>query len=243
MFSFLRKRKDAKIITQTRDNYNLIAASFNSTRQSGWPEFKYIEEYIVSGQRIFDWGCGNGRYFEAVKDKKIFYYGADISRELIKFARAKYQSQIESGQAEFVCTENGEINFPNNFFDLVIMIASFHHLPSFETRLELLKKINKEMKLGGRIVMTNWNLGSIWALNKKLKPGWKELSKNDFLVPWKDKDGKIITQRYYHSFSKAELKDLLSQAGFKVEISEFSKGTAWSDDNGGRNLITTAVKI
>ena len=242
MFSLFKKRKANRIIAQTRDNYNAIAEHFNDTRHASWPEFEHFKHLVKNGQKILDWGCGNGRYFESVKDKKIKYYGLDISSGLIGFAKQKYQSEIESGKVDFFCTEKGEINFPKNFFDICIMIASFHHLPSDEVRLVLLKKVYKELKSGGHLIMTNWNLESKWGKDKVKKPGWKKLGDSDFIVPWKNQDGEIITKRYYHSFKKTELKKLLHEAGFKIEKLEYFNKERWSDEKKGRNLVTIAIK-
>jgi len=242
MFEFFKKRKSDRIIAQTRDNYNRIAEHFNATRQTSWPEFVHFKHLIKDGQKILDWGCGNGRYFDSVKNKKIQYYGLDISAGLIKFAKQKYQSEIEAGRANFFCTEKGEINFPDNFFAVCIMIASFHHLPDETTRLNLLKKVFRELKTGGFLIMTNWNLASPWAKDKVKKTGWKKIGTADFIVPWKNPAGEIITKRYYHSFTKTELKKLLESVGFEIEKLEFSQDTNWSDDKGGRNLILIAKK-
>jgi len=239
MFS---KNDPAEIISQTRDNYNTIAEHFNYTRYAKWPEFEHFKHLVKDGQKILDWGCGNGRYFESVKNKKVKYYGVDISSRLLNFAREKYQKEIEAGQVSFYCTENGEIEFPANFFDLVIMIASFHHLPSEETRLALLQKVYKELKVGGYLVMTNWNLDSKWAKEKAKTPGWSKLGKQDYIVPWKNQEGEIITKRYYHSFKKRELKKLFKKSGFKIEELKYFNDANWSDEKRGRNLVAISRK-
>lgn len=238
----LRRSKAKRIIAQIRNNYNVIAKHFDSTRYSSWPEFEYFKHLICDGQNILDWGCGNGRYFETIKNKKIKYYGVDISKNLLNFAKQKYQNEMETGKVHFFCSEKGEIEFPKNFFDVVIMIASFHHLPNEETRLDLLKKVYKELKTGGHLVMTNWNLESFWAKEKIKNKKIIKVGKDDFMVPWKNQQGKIITKRYYHSFQKSELKDLLNKVGFKIEKLEYSNDVNWSDGKGGRNLVVIAIK-
>ena len=39
----------------------------------------------------------------------------------------------------------------------------------------------------------------------------------DFFFSWKSSDGKIQCQRFYHAFTKGELKRLFKKLGFKVE--------------------------
>lgn len=218
-----------------------MAGHFASTRLGTWPEFEYFKDYLKDGQKVLDWGCGSGRYYRVIKNKKVQYFGVDLSSELVKIARTEFQKEIEKGSAHFICSENGELSFPKDFFDVAVMIASFHHLPSRATRLDLLKKVYQELKPGGILVITVWNLTSSWAKKKQKQPGWKSFGDNDYLVPWKDKSGKILAQRYYHSFTKEELKELLKISGFKIELLEFSEAH-WRDDKGGRNLIAIAKK-
>jgi len=249
MFNIFKKfrgissgKQSDKIIAQVRDNYNIIAKQFSDTRYIMWPEFKHFEKYIKDGQNILDWGCGNGRYLRMLKKYKLRYFGVDISSGLVQEAKKLFVSEIESGKAHFACLDDGKLKFPTSFFDVTLMIASFHHLPDEKTRLKLLKDIFKEMKPKGKLIITVWNLRSVWAKEKLKTPGWSVKGKNEFYVPWKNQNGEILTTRYYHSFSKVELKDLVEKSGFKVLKLEFVKSNNWSDEKGGRNLILIAEK-
>ena len=97
------------------------------------------------------------------------------------------------------------------------------------------------MKPGGRLIMTVWNLESDWA-KEKIGKDWKKLSDNDFLIPWKNPEGKIEAERYYHHFTKEELGGLLGEAGFKIESMNYHDKKNWSDSKGGRNLVVVARK-
>jgi SAM-dependent methyltransferase len=229
------------IIAKTREDYNRIAQHFSDTRYDKKTTIlEQFKDYIKNGQYILDWGCGNGRLLFLLQDFDIHYIGTDQSIELIKIAQNVWKEQIESGKAQFFCTEQ-EKHFPVDYFDLVFMIASFHHLPDTESRMNLLKKIYKEMKPGGKLIMTNWNLESDWAQDK-LQKDWEKIGENDFLIPWKNQQGELMAKRYYHHFNKEELEDLLSQSGFMVEKNYFYAQTSWSDKKGGQNLITIASK-
>lgn len=108
-------------------------------------------------------------------------------------------------------------------FDLIIMIAVLHHLPTEELRLKALQSIYKLMKPGSKFVMYNWHLWS-WHYRKRYwlhLLNFKEKRKNgltslfDGLIPWKPLDGQ--NKRYVHSFKKNELRKLLTKVGFIVE--------------------------
>lgn len=237
------KHLDTKsIIRKTREDYNRIASHFSGTRYDVWPELEQFQNLIKDGQKVLDWGCGNGRLFLMLQDKKIKYFGVDQSEELIKIAKKKYSSEIKKGKAKFFLVGDKNKKFVDDFFEVVFMIASFHHLPDEETRLELLKKTYKEMKSDGKLIITVWNLSSSWGKNKKKKGEIEEYAPGDFLVPWKDPEGKILAKRYYHNFSEKELKKLVSSVGFKIKKIGYHDNNNWSDKKTGRNLILIAEK-
>jgi len=39
----------------------------------------------------------------------------------------------------------------------------------------------------------------------------------DLLFDWKNSAGQAVSQRYYHAFTKRELKKISKQAGLKIE--------------------------
>lgn len=233
--------KSKDIIHKTKEDYNRIAAYFSDTRLYIWPEWKNFKKYLKNGQNILDWGCGNGRLLNLLQDFKIKYFGIDQSRELLKHARRIWKKEIQTGRARFFCTASRAKTFPNNFFDNVFMVASFHHLPDEATRLKLLKQIYQEMKNGGHLIITVWNLKSHWA-EKKKHQDWQEFAPNDFLIPWKNPKGAVEVNRYYHHFEQAEIKELLLQAGFKIEFLGFDSHAGAATRKGGRNVVVVAKK-
>ena len=228
------------IISKTREDYNKIARHFSATRNRPWPEFDEFTPYLKNGQRILDWGCGNGRLLGSLANWDIEYHGIDQSDELIKIGRRLHTTQIADGKAHFYCTAKRDKKFPQNYFDVVFMIASLFHLPDAESRIKLLKKTYAELKPGGRLIILVWNLGSDWA-KAEAKKGWQKIGDHDFLIPWKNPQGEVEVMRYYHHFTPEELTGILTEAGFSVESTRYSSGT-WSDDKGGRNLIVIASK-
>ena len=121
------------LLEKTKENYNLIAEDFSRTRSVIWLETKSLfDRYLLPGEKILDLGCGNGRYFEYLKDKKVDYFGVDNSAELIKIAKSRYQ------KVNFQIADALNLPFPDNFFDKVISIATFHHIPSGEFRIKFL---------------------------------------------------------------------------------------------------------
>lgn len=187
-----------------------------------------------------DWGCGNGRMVFCLKGKKVKYFGVDQSSGLLKIARQKFAAK--DGSIKFFCTGARDKKFPSDYFDLVFVVSSLFHLPDEASRLKVLREFYCEMKKGAKLIVMVWNLGSDWA-KAKAKNRWKKIGKNDFLIPWKTPTGELLAERYYHHFTPAELKKLLTRAGFKVKKMEYvGKDGSWSDSKGGQNLVAVAIK-
>ena len=85
---------------------------------------------------------------------QVHYVGTDQSSGLLKQAKKEHALEIEQKKASFYCTAHRDKKFPAEYFDLVCMMASFHHLPDKKSRLKVLKKIMKEMIYPGQIKIT-----------------------------------------------------------------------------------------
>ena len=192
------------LLDKTRQDYNLIAEDFSRTRGKMWEELKFLEEYIIDGEKVLDLGCGNGRLYELFKEKFVDYDGVDSAEKMIEIAKSRYP------KIKFQVADALNLPFPENFFDKVISIAVLHHIPSEEFRLQFLKEVKRALKPEGKVILLVWNL-NIWkSLVSRLK-NWK-LDFGDAFVPW----GKEVL-RYVHRFSKKELKKLAEKVGLKVE--------------------------
>jgi len=158
-------------------------------------------------EKVLDLGCGNGRYYELLKNTD--YIGVDNSEKLIELAKKKYP------RANFQTANCLSLSFKDNVFDKIYSIAVFHHIPSKELRIKFLRECKRVLKKDGQLVLTVWKLNNSSLLIKYtiLKIiGKSKLDFRDVLEPWGNK-----TERYYHLFSKRELTKLSKQAGFKIE--------------------------
>lgn len=229
------------IIAKTREDYNRIAPLYAATRNAP-RELEQFTKFIQPGQKILDWGCGNGRLVYLLKDKEVQYIGTDQSKVMIEIAKQDFASEVKAGWVQFICTEAEESSFGKDYFDLVFMVASFHHLPDEASRKQVLEKAYQELKKGGVIILTNWNLESDWA-KEKFEKDWKKISPQDVLIPWKNQEGELLVERYYHHFTPEELSNLCVNAGFKVVEHYFARGTEKTTSKEGKNLVVIAQKI
>jgi len=206
--------KSEKVLNQVKDGYNKIADHFSSTRHAPWQEFELFADYIKPGQKILDLACGNGRLHKYFKDKKleVDYSGLDNSENLIDICRQKYPEISD----KFKVGGMTKLPYQENQFDAVICIGSFHHLPSKKLRLKTLSEARRVLKPGGYLLMTNWHWQH-WPFWKHFFNNfWQKNSPLDFFFPWKSADGQKQCLRYYHVFTKKELKSLHKKSGLKI---------------------------
>jgi ubiquinone/menaquinone biosynthesis C-methylase UbiE len=226
----MEEKRVQELLELVKRNYQEIAAEFDSTRKKEiWPEIREFAGNIKSGDRILDVACGNGRLIETLKDKNVYYLGVDNSSELIKLAKENYSGY------EFVVDDMLELkSIPNDSFDNIFCLAALQHIPTKELRIKALKLIAAKLKDNGEIIISNWNL---WSKKKYrlllLKNYWlkiigkNELGYNDLVFSWKNVEGEEVSERYYHAFTKKELKKLARLAGLKVLTLRRDKYNFW----------------
>lgn len=234
------------LIKKTKNDYNRIADQFSQTRSKPWPEFLEFKKYVKQGDRILDLGCGNGRLWNFLRDQQIDYTGLDISEKLIDQAKQRYQSSIDN--PKFLVGDILKLPLANQEFDLVFCIATLHHIPSQQLRQQVLGEINRVLKPGGLLIMTNWNLcqKKYWGQHLKYIMrkifGRSKLDFGDLFIPWKNSQGEILAQRYCHAFRARELSELVSSAGFEIIDQYYSKKEIRTNWQRGYNFNTVAKK-
>lgn len=209
-----------KILSETEQGYDLMADKFSETRKFFWRDLEFIGDYAKDGDKVLDYGCGNGRLLELLARKNVNYTGVDVSQKLIDIAKNKYKPE----NIEFykINASQSSLAFENNYFNTVYSIAVFHHIPGEELRKEIIKEIYRVTKPGGYIIITVWNLWQKRYIKNILKNwlnkiiGESKLDWNDCYVTFKNNQGKVFN-RYHYVFTKNELKSLFSGAGFMIE--------------------------
>lgn len=208
------------LLEKTQKDYNLIALEYARTRAFLSEDIKELADYALSGEKILDSGCGNGRLFKVLKEKNVQYYGIDFSEKLIELAKKEFpEGNFQVGNAL-------KLPFPDQFFDKVYSISVLHHLPSRDFRIQYLKEAKRVLKPGGTLILRVWDF---WKRKKGLvlllKYTFLKLirkSKLDFFdifLPWRNPKGEILVERYFHCFTKRELEKLVAQVDFKIKKS------------------------
>jgi ubiquinone/menaquinone biosynthesis C-methylase UbiE len=187
--------------------YENIATNFSDKRHNSWDWIDNFINLTPIGSRILDIGCGNGRN---MKNLNYDFYGVDNCSNFIELAK-KVSPNV------FLC-EMTKLPFPDNYFDFIISIASFHHLSNNERRMECLKEMKRVLKPKGQILLSIWSINQ--SHNKKLN---NKFEYGNNMVPFKDNKGNIIGNRYYYIFQIDEIYNLI-QEFFKIDSHEWNHG-------------------
>ena len=180
--------------------YNQIAKHFNDTRVHQWPWItRFINETNMDGKMILDVGCGNGRNMDGYNKNQVF--GIDSCVEFVRISREKGNNVIVGD----MCA----IPFPDNMFDHILSIASFHHLATRERRIKALVEMARVVKSGGSMLLSVWSIRQPPSTKRNFKRF------GDTMVPW-NKFGTTY-ERYYYIFEIKEIVDLFTITGWVIE--------------------------
>ncbi|MBU1151196.1 methyltransferase domain-containing protein [Patescibacteria group bacterium] len=209
----MQYKKAQTQLAKTVEDYNNISQEFNTTRQYSWKEFELFLPHI-KGKSLADLGCGNGRFFKFIQEKKpeLIYTGIDNSPALINYAKK------QNPKANFQLGNLQNIPLTDNSQNTAVSIASFHHLPHPKMRQKALQEIHRILAKDGILIISVWNLFQpkykkyIWQARLRTLLSLGQYHPRDTFIPW----AKTGIKRYYYAFKEQELRNLLSKAGFKI---------------------------
>ena len=227
---FMDFNEAKRIMELNRRFYDLLADDF-SRRED---DFKSLAGYFQDDDKVLDLGCGNGRFYNLINHpgRTGQYFGIDNSSRLIAAAKERYPP------GQFVVTDGLSLPFTADFFDKVFCPTVFYHLPGYEMRREFLREVWRVLKPGGFLILCvrvspykkYWRLLLKYAWLKI--SGRSKLDWGDVYEPW---GGQGV--RYFHHFSRRELRNILEEVDFKIESFNLLVG-----QNDYSNLIVAAKK-
>lgn len=220
----------------------------------------FLDEIKNSGKKtisILEFWCGSGRllaHLAQLKGITIKYIWVDISKKLLAFAKKQIsgKSSPKHIKAEFVHQDIVTYMkwLRQESFDFVIGVASFQHIPTTQEKFFLIKNIYRVLHYDGKLLMTNRSFSrrflkkyqkDILLSSRKYISTFGKRKRNDLMIP--RKNGKSISKRFYHIYTLAELKKLVSLSGFIIEsvgyLNKGKKTTSWKDS---QNSLVIAQK-
>ena len=112
-----------------RDMSNIVAQWYedkkNVDEMQSWNSAlkeweRFVVQYLPSGAKILDIGCGLGREAFALADLGYDVVGIDISKEVI--SQVKQLSADKGYKIPFYEYDGAHLDFPSDYFDVVLIL-------------------------------------------------------------------------------------------------------------------------
>jgi len=214
--------------------YDILALDYHQKRFYPWKDFElYFNKLIQKGVSFngynIDLGCANGRNFKIFLQFDIKLIGIDNSIEFLKISRNRLKTGNNYTMKERRSIEliQGDINFipirpetVNNLFS----IAAIHHIKNINNRYNALNQIYAILKNNGLLFLTLWRkyqkkyryyfirdwFKRLYSSNYRIKQSNLGLAEHgDKFIPWTISKENLTYNRFYHFYSRKELKKLV----------------------------------
>lgn len=189
-----------------KETYNTIADEFSRTRYTVWDAVKVFLDDIKPNTVLADIGCGNGKNMLYRKD--IINIGMDICDNFVKICREERNLNVTHGSIL-------NIPFDTNIADNTICIAVVHHLKTIEERINAISELIRITKPGGHIMIY------VWCFEQDPKSK-RQFTSQDEMVSFKNRNGDILSYRYYHLYTQGELEkeiNMVNKYNFMIKES------------------------
>ena len=208
-------------------SYAHICKHYLKLKRKPWKEFvqyySSIEDKFSLPKEgiVIDVGAGNGRNLLIFKETMWETVALDLSLELLKGINNSQQL----GCSNIINADIISLPFRTSISSLVLCIAVIHHLKSKDEVIEALNNIAMILKDEGYLILSclrRWKRDTIYVMFRdlilfpllKLKDfSWRH---GDYYLPWHNREGKIVTKRYYHLFTRRELITILKKTQFEI---------------------------
>jgi tRNA (uracil-5-)-methyltransferase TRM9 len=188
-----------------RETYDRIGSHFAKTRAHPWPA---VERFVEKGEGValgLDLGCGNARHAAVLADRAERVVGIDASRAVLETARKR---RAENDFSVALCQADAT-NLPlaDSAVGLAVYIATIHHLPTREARIESLDELARVLAPGGRALVSAWSV---------THDRFEESEGFDTTVDWTLPGGETVP-RYYHIYDPAAFEADLQTSALAIE--------------------------
>jgi methionine biosynthesis protein MetW len=161
------------------------------------PPNEDICSLVEPNKKVLDVGCATGRIAEKLqKEKNCSVVGIEVNKEMAALAE-KRCSKVIVANIEALKT----LNYPENFFDIVLFADVLEHC---RNPLEILQNLKRYLSPKGYILISIPNVAN-WRIRLKLLQGNFEY-----------RGGTILDTGHLKFFTLSSLKKMVEQAGFTV---------------------------
>lgn len=206
--------------------YKKISPKYTRVKRRPWKDFrKYMNKIselysLPSSGILVDIGAGNSRNLLHFDSSRLQFIATDISFELLQAS-----VDIHTGNHFTINNDMKSLSLRSNFADLVLSIATIHHLRKKEETISCLQLLSTLLKEDGYLILSCWRR---WKSDtrkklisdfftypiKKFKNKYWRLG--DIYLPWCDENKNVIAKRYYHLFTKKELISVINKTDLHI---------------------------
>lgn len=208
--------------------YISTAQDFDQTRRQVWPGLLSCSDLLARHARhpaaVLDAGCGNGRILVWLHGLLSLarYTGLDSNRTMLHFTAGRAgRLAVPVPALDFVEADLASDAWRDRLpatvqYDLVLCLATLHHLPGLELRRRAVAGLGACLRSGGLLVFSNWQPSRSPRERGKFLD-WTvaglaetDVEEGDRLVAWRR--GRRA-MRYVHETTTAEMDWLGEHAG------------------------------
>lgn len=170
----------------------IIEANYISLKKVIKTEFSLSGSNVgnVRQEKILDVPCGTGEFSELFSPDS--YYGLDISKKYIDYARMKHKLR-------YFCSDAMQSGFDNDYFDKILTIGFLHHLDDASVHA-VLKEMKRILKPDGILLLiedaptsSSWNIVGKLLQQYDIGSNIRSCSQYRTML-----DNEFVTTRYYH---------------------------------------------
>ncbi len=156
---------------------------------------------VGTGKRVLDVGCSSGYLAAPLAEQRNIVVGLELDPRAARGAEA-YCERVLVGDVETM-----ELPLEPGSFDVVLCGDVVEHL---RDPVATLARLRPFLKPGGRLVLSTPNVAN-WAIRLSLLGG-----------RWRYTDRGILDRTHAHLFTRATLREALTEAGYHVDWIDFS---------------------
>lgn len=229
--------KNKLISKQLEDFYNEVSEENRLTGGLGPLEFKrnkeLIEKFIPStNSTVLDVGGGTGKYAEWLANNGHNVSLVEPIEKHVKLARKRAEKSTNKFTVHLAEARN--LDFPDNFADLVILHGPLYHLQDQSDRKKAISEAKRVLKKGGILLgfAINYTASMLVGLLQGFihDESFFKMCRDELTTgihnPPKNLPG-LLTEAYYHK--PEELKEEFLSVGLEYIDTYAIEGVAWLD--------------
>ncbi len=155
--------------------------------------FSQLDKYIKSKPQeamVFDLGCGSGFLVGELQKRGFQAYGSDISREAIEYGKNR-------GIENLKVREGDGVNFPDNYFDLVLALDVLEHI---ENDSKAIGELNRVLRPGGMAIITVPAYMFLWGVQDEVSRHFRRYTLSKLVEKIKkNSDLRMVKKSYFNT--------------------------------------------